>query len=395
MDISRASTVTIGRDGSFACDQFLPMDGESGNSSADEVLPEEVPDYLLADLSADVESQSKRLVIAVDFGTTYSAVSYVALGEDESGHHLARDRIRSIQNFPNDWDVGESGDGMKSEVPTEVIYPLDCDFRKKERLGDPSEREEQGHEYESAAEAHTFPRELLAAQAAGFDGLGDNGLAVFGQQAIDDNDPMSIDDDSTSFRWGYGVHEAWGMHATHADPSNQALSRFKLLLDDSQTTQAIRTQLAHTLDHLKTRKIIGRHYDVITDFLTCLMRHTKSELWSAGFDERYRVEIVLCVPAIWTQKACRVMQVALARAMKQANFDGVHVQNDSIENLFIVSEPEAAAAFVLAQDFERDVEVGSSEPTSGCRSTHQALNSLTNALHDSLARRYLCLVGCR
>ncbi len=44
------------------------------------------------------------------------------------------------------------------------------------------------------------------------------------------------------------------------------------------------------------------------------------------------------------------MQTALTKAIQRAGFDGVNVQNNSIENLFIVSEPEAAAAYVLASE---------------------------------------------
>jgi hypothetical protein len=359
MDFSRASTATIGRDDPFVGDHFLPIDGEIDNAAPEEVFPEEVPEHLLEGPSADSENHSKRLIIAVDFGTTYSAVSYVALEEGESGEYLDLDRIKSIQNFPDDYNNGDSSDRMRSEVPTEVIYPLDRSFRQKENLGDVGEQEEQEQEHDYAQEVLNSPREYLAAQAAGFDAQGDNGLAVFGRHDREDDDRMSIDDESTSFRWGYGVHEAWGIHATHADPRNQPLSRFKLLLDDSKTTLRIRAQLAQTLDELKRRKIIGNHRDVIADFLTCLLRHTKSELVSAGFDESYRTEIVLCVPAIWSQKACRDMQTAMAVAMERARFGGVDVQNNSIENLFIVSEPEAAAAFVLAKNRERDVAVGS------------------------------------
>lgn len=363
MDISRASTFTIGREDSFVHGHLLPIDGDVNNAVQEQVLPEEVPDYLLEDLDADPEAHAKRLIIAADFGTTYSAVSYVALDEGDPAQHLDTNRIKSIQNFPDDWDVGQSGDGMKSEVPTEVMYPLDRSFRKKEQLGDSREREEQQHGPEGAAEALAFPGEYLAAQAAGFDGCGGNGLAVFGQPASsEDDDRMSIDDDPSSFRWGYGVHEAWGLHATPADPRNQALSRFKLLLDESQKTLGIRTRLVQTLDALKERKVISNHREVIDDFLTCLLRHTKSELSNAGLDESYRMEIVLCVPAIWSQKACRDMQTALAIAMERARFGGVNCQHSSIENLFIVSEPEAAAAFVLAQNNAQDVAVGSLSP---------------------------------
>lgn len=326
MKASRASTVTLGGE-----DSDVTEDG----------TPEEIPDHLLE--NPELRTHSRRLIVAVDFGTTYSAVSYAALEEGESGRYLELDRIHSIQNFPDDWNFGGSGDRMKSEVPTEVIYPLDRHFREKEDLDAVGEEEEQD-------------RPVIDVQRTG-EGVGFNGggkLAIFGQRDDGDADQMSIDE-SSSFRWGYGVHEAWGLPATHSDPKNQALSRFKLLLDSSPTTENIREHLSPTLDDLKRKRIISNPHHVIVDFLTCLLRHTKSELKLAGFDESYRMEMVLCVPAIWSQKACRDMQTAMAKAMERARFEGVDVQNNSIENLFIVSEPEAAAAYVLAM--ERDISV--------------------------------------
>jgi hypothetical protein len=313
----------------------------------------------LEDPYAESKNFAKRLIIAVDFGTTYSAVSYVALEQGESERYLDLDRIRSIQNFPDDWNYGDSSDRMRCEVPTEVIYPLNRKFREQEIEGNTMRKE--GHAQEHMAFEGNRPpvHDYHDAQASGFDWGSNEGLQVFGQTDSEEDDRMSVDDESTSFRWGYGVHEAWRLQATHADPNNQALSRFKLLLDDSATTLHIRTQLGRTLGDLKRRKIIADHRHVIADFLTCLLRHTKSELASAGFDERYRMELVLCVPAIWSQKACRDMQTALAMAMKQARFDGVNLQKDknSIEDLFIVSEPEAATAYQLAESRERDVAV--------------------------------------
>ncbi|KAM0433418.1 hypothetical protein ACHAPT_004296 [Fusarium lateritium] len=64
-------------------------------------------------------------------------------------------------------------------------------------------------------------------------------------------------------------------------------------------------------------------------------------------DDCWQFEIVLCVPAIWDPKALRIMQTSLAAAMDRARFPGVDIQNNSIENLFIVSEPEAAATFMV------------------------------------------------
>lgn len=325
MSVSRASTVTLGREHHSA---------DSQSNVIENVVPEDVPDDLWGDPESGVPP--KRLIIAVDFGTTYSAVSYVALEEGESAQLLELDRIRSVQNFPDDWNFGSTGNRMKSEVPTEIIYPLDRHFREKEDLAAADEEEEQNG---PAVEIHAV------GDAAGFNSGGN--LTVSDEHSDEDADLTSIDE-SSSFRWGYEVHEAWSLPATHSDPNNQALSRFKLLLDSSPMTETIRNQLRPTIHELKRRKIINNPHHVIVDFLTCLLRHSKSEVRNAGFDETYRTEFVLSVPAIWSQKACRDMQIAMAKAVERARFEGVGVQNNSIENLFIVSEPEAAAAYVLA-----------------------------------------------
>jgi hypothetical protein len=95
------------------------------------------------------------------------------------------------------------------------------------------------------------------------------------------------------------------------------------------------------------------------------------------------LETILCVPAIWSQKACRDMQTAMAIAMGQAGFPGVDVEDNNIDNLFIVSEPEAAAAFVLADS--RDISVGYMSLKSTQRSTGQFADSMaiSKAIHLS------------
>ncbi|KAK4120042.1 hypothetical protein N657DRAFT_580665 [Parathielavia appendiculata] len=306
----------------------------------DNLVPEHVPDHLLDD--PKTPGSSKRLLMAVDFGTTYSAIAYVALegGPEESAGDLDLTHICTIQNYPDDATFGALDDEMRSEVPTEVIYPLDRDFRQKEGLlaiGRQNQLEE-------------VPEPAIGEVKAD----SDNPLAIFGAQGANYSDQMSVDETS-SFRWGYGVHETWDRFATHADPNNRPLARFKLLLDNSDWTQTVRDDLGVTLQELKRRRIIKDPCDVIADFLTCLLRHAKTELENAGYDDSYKMETILCVPAIWSQKACRNMQTAMARAMGQAGFAGVDVQNNNIDNLFIVSEPEAAAAFVLATS--RDITV--------------------------------------
>jgi hypothetical protein len=338
MNVSRESTATVQGDGVVA--RYRPNPG-------DVARPERVPEHLLRGVSEDIASV-KRLIVSVDFGTTYSAVAYVALEEwDVDRAYLDPSRIRTVQNYPDDATFGNLDDQMRSEVPTEVIYPLDRHFRQKAARARDAIADLEGEDYYNFDSSLPFEDEELLDP--------ENGLAVFGQNnSGDDAHLMSIDEDD-SFRWGYTAHEAWGRSATHIVASSKPLSRFKLLLDDSPRTAAIRADLGRTLSELKMKRIIQKPLDVIVDFLTSLMRHAKSEIERAGFDDSYKTEIVLCVPAIWTQKALRDMQGALAKAMALAGFPGVDPDTNTIDSLFIVSEPEAAAAFVLTN--ERDISV--------------------------------------
>jgi len=242
--------------------------------------------------------------------------------------------------------MGVAGDHMKSEVPTEVMYPLDRHFRDKEDL----EPDEDPGEDDGERNVDDGVQADIDMEGVSFDGDNDDDDDIFGRNAHEDSVNEMTIDTPNSFRWGYAVHEARRLPAAHTDPKNEALSRFKLLLDNSPLTDRVRQELRDPLEQLRKRHIIKNDLDVIVDFLTCLLRHTRTELEAAGFDDSYQMEIVLCVPTIWTQKACRDMQTAMAKAMQRARFVGVDVQNNSIENLFIVSEPEAAAAYVLKND---------------------------------------------
>lgn len=296
------------------------------------IQPEHVPDELLID--SDDENASKRLIVSIDFGTTYSAVSYIALSKTQRVDHVSSRDIRSIKNYPGDKNP-EEGSQMKKEVPTEVMYPLDPQFRSRANLSRPisTRRSSTCSDYEPARnEADAIKTE--------YDGY---------------DIPMMVSD-SRDFKWGYRMHEAWGRPATHFRQTSKAMSRFKLLLDQNPETQIVRDSLRLTLKHLTSKKIVESEVEVIADFLTCLLRHAKSQLQSLRLYEDYEVEMVLCVPAIWTQKACRDMQIALLIAMRSAEFKGVDPSHKAIENLFIVSEPEAAAAFIL--DTEPDIQAG-------------------------------------
>ncbi|EXL71535.1 hypothetical protein FOPG_12760 [Fusarium oxysporum f. sp. conglutinans race 2 54008] len=321
MSLSRASTMTLGQDN--VPNHHLQHEEEDAMSN-----------HINVDLLDQIGSEpsEKRLIIAVDFGTTYSSVSYVEIPEGCPSDSVDARSICSITSYPDSLDFN-ANDNMLMEVPSEVIYPLNRHFREQDSLIRSQEGlETASNDSEEQETHHDAPN---------------NGVQDMDIYDDDGDTTMNVDV-ADQFHWGYRVHELWALPATHSDPSNLPLSRFKLLLDNSPMTERVRQDLNPTLNMLKSRKVVHGPLHVIADYLTYLLDHTQSQLRQLGYEDSCPKEMVLCVPAIWTQQACRDMQKCLAVAMKRANFKGVDVQNNSIENLFIVSEPEAAAAHMLA-----------------------------------------------
>ncbi|KAK8130804.1 hypothetical protein PG999_003184 [Apiospora kogelbergensis] len=290
----------------------------------------------------DEDQPGKKLIIAIDFGTTYSCVSFAAIQDGEKPEYLVHSRIESIENYPDDQDPNAASP-MKKQVPTELMYPKTADFRAKEDLDDLGDSDKSQDELPDLDETRDVDED-------GDVNMADANGKIMAQYLKD------LLTQKSAIDWGYSVHQSRSLPKVHSDPTNKPLARFKLLLDTSPMTEEVRDSLKDTVHSLQKRRIIKKPLQLIADFLTCLLRHTKTELADQGYDDSWPLELVLCVPAIWTQKACRDMQSALAAAMKKAKFAGVDVQNNSIENLFIVSEPEAAAAYVLA--WSPDVKAG-------------------------------------
>ncbi|KAJ4186910.1 hypothetical protein NW755_007643 [Fusarium falciforme] len=218
--------------------------------------------------------------------------------------------------------VCRQDDPMWYKVPTEVMYHANSRYYKQEAIV-PQEATDIGGDVLMRDQNH-----------------GDS----------DESDDEEEANDSQSFRWGYQVDHLWSIPTAHSNKMTCPLARFKLLLDKSATTKPVRAHLGKSLRPLCNSKVIRNHYQPITDFLSHLLAHAKSELAKQGVDESWQFEVVLCVPAIWDPKALRIMQTCLALAMDRAKFPGVDTENNSIERLFIVSEPEAAATYMVSQN---------------------------------------------
>ncbi|TGO89200.1 hypothetical protein BPOR_0120g00080 [Botrytis porri] len=242
------------------------------------------------------ENEVDRLIISTDFGTTFSCVAF-ASSKDEIGivRGYATDPM-SIQKKP------------RFDVPTESWYPTKA---KLEELA--------------------------------IENNADNDEPMLKFDDDDDSDDDGFNDAGSTPKIMYWGYEVQGKLSEPDLDKKQytCVMRSKLLLDTSYETEKIREELKPVLKSLKARKYIKANEDVIVQYLEQLFLHAKKYLHeNRRLKDTTIVEHVLCVPVIWSPSACRKMQSAMEVAIQRSDLG-------SINNLFLVSEPEAAAAYVL------------------------------------------------
>jgi hypothetical protein len=310
----------------------------SNDPSDNEISTEATPPSTSPRLSpTDVnDGQSpKRFIVAVDFGTTFSAVAFTALRPGEPRELVEVDEIVCISNYPN----SPSGvRGLKSEVPTESCYPRSAIYRDDRSFFNIRSRRALESDDDVGADEE--------------DGRNSRENAI-DEMDIDTGESTVPSDIDPEYLWGYGVHQHF--RYPDVDRTNfQRITRSKLLLDDSEHTRHLREQLQNTIRELKEVGTIRNGMNLIVDFLAQLLAHTKQQLCQFhNFKDIDLVEFVLCVPVVWKRRACRRMQNAIREASYRSGFG--KVISDSVENLYIVSEPEAAATRIL--ESTRDIQV--------------------------------------
>ncbi|RMY46672.1 hypothetical protein D0863_15799 [Hortaea werneckii] len=139
---------------------------------------------------------------------------------------------------------------------------------------------------------------------------------------------------TSNMRWGYQVRQ-----------DEQRLRCLKLLLDPEQnfpdyvSLDDIKQQLATTGKSVNS---------VIAEYLKALFDHTKEALkrrYSEYFVSKTPLQVVLTVPAVWSDKA----QEATLAAAKDAGIG---------DQITMISEPEAAAVYALQAIQPNDLSVG-------------------------------------
>jgi hypothetical protein len=86
--------------------------------------------------------------------------------------------------------------------------------------------------------------------------------------------------------------------------------------------------------------------DPITDFLVPVLRHSRRQLIKhEGLIDQCSISFVLTVPLIWDATSLRILQTAMEVAIRETKFG--NLSHGSVGDLFIISEPEAAATYLL------------------------------------------------
>ncbi|KAF7593676.1 hypothetical protein BBP40_011086 [Aspergillus hancockii] len=289
-------------------------------------------------------SSSRRFVVALDFGTTFSSVSVVCVndrwGEPAEVHPS---QIWSVDSFP---DAPSTYNENRVDVPTQCLYPGGAPHR------DPIAHLMMG--YDDAEPT----RDYEASSGGSVNEITDN-LGGYTMSDDDGLDLMDMDAQLGDYYWGYEVQKVMRELDDGDERRAQGIHRFKLLLDTSELTSNLRKELVPTLDMLQEKNIISdkRETDIIADYLKRLFDHTKVQMRERHlYTDGELVEFALCIPAIWTRKACRTMQMAMTAALHRTGF--ITERFHDVDNLFIVHEPEAAAAYVFAQT--KDITAGES-----------------------------------
>ena len=274
--------------------------------------------------TSSANAKKPTVIVATDFGTTFSSVAF-ALCEDGR-----RPRVKMVANYPDDPRALQGRPSL--EVPTESWYPDSRQLAELDAEMDMKFNNEEDVDLYGTSDQEREDNQLED------DPLEDG-----------DTDSRPPDRKSRDFVWGYGIQKLTtpDMDAKQFD----RIARSKLILDTSDHTQQVRNELRPVMNRLKRRKIIDQEVDVIADYLTRLFIHSKRQIQDAlEISDSTPVEHVLCVPIVWSSAALRKMQKAMKDAIERSGLG-------TMENLFLVSEPEAAAAYVLGQSDEVNVSI--------------------------------------
>ena len=294
-----------------------------------------------ADPQSPQAVEKSRFILAVDYGTTYSTVSYVEIGHGIDSASLGIADIQCIDNYNNAAGGADARVNSRIEnVPTEILYlgsVISGSNESKSKLAS----ETSSSEYATSGDERH--KHVLPARRS-------RGKKRSARTSRSKAQSKWTRRPGVSLKWGFSVQDKQ-KYPQELQPyqEREAVKLIKLSLgDEAEHLVDKRKELHEQLRRLQSLQFVQDLKHILQDYLTRLLHHAKCMLKKeAGLQEASELEFVLCVPVSWSENACRVMHDAMAKAIEKCKL-GYQPHEDVITNLFIVSEPEAAAQFVLA-----------------------------------------------
>jgi len=302
----------------------------------------------------DVETVSvdprmnRRFIVGIDYGTTNSSASYAIVHGD--AQELSRSDIHHITNFDSDPFEEDPFSSPSKEVPSVVWYP-----EEKVRTEDPLS-------YNSAHERRVRMEieDQENSESVEEDGEREEGVGANGEHTNHKEKPSYYSREvPENMRWGFeGQPSSTFSNASEfLNARNSPIQWAKLQLADKKYRAGYSKRSQRSFYTLRSASVVRVELDFITDFLTCFFKHIKKELHeNEGLQDNEPVEMILCLPVLWPSKARRRMYEAMSIAMKTSGLGANYI--DDISMLY---EPEAAAAYVLSDGFDMMVS-GSTGP---------------------------------
>ncbi|KAL7269991.1 hypothetical protein RUND412_007313 [Rhizina undulata] len=250
-------------------------------------------------------TEDDRLIIAVDFGTTYSGVSW-SLGK--------------TRTVINEWPG--AGNRTSDKVPTEILY-LDLDPTGAARSGPDGKRIfNWGHIKLNYKDKTNKPLKWFKLLLHDQNPFADKGMYERG-----------INDDGLS-----GYVPEFDMKKLAANLN----SNLTLMDENSKQNTTKLSPAAQAATHLKVLKL--KPIDVATDYLRALREHVLAVIEKKvgpGYVDRelMKPKYVITVPAIWSDSA----KGQTVQAAKNAGYGEHEV------DFTLIGEPEAAAAYSIEE----------------------------------------------
>ncbi|OJJ45229.1 hypothetical protein ASPZODRAFT_548791 [Penicilliopsis zonata CBS 506.65] len=285
----------------------------------------------------NVDMETKRWLLAIDFGTTFSSLAFAVLHPGDRPLGFTANDVHCITDFP---DAQISSGGKRNEVPSQSWYPmLNCASNNKTSSSSSNTTyiDLENSDYDSGFEVQSD-------ESGTEDGFSPD-TNYRERPAVPQRWRRAFSlEDKRNYFWGFSVDKEL-QYGDQERRGHKRISRSKLLLDTSEHTEALRNDLRTTLSNLEESRIIVNDLDVIEDYLTVLLHHAKIELTHRhGLCTEDTIELVLCVPVVWTRSACRSMQTSITNAAFRSQL----VEPKGLKEIYVVSEPEAATAQVLS-----------------------------------------------